>query len=279
MLNIVARSTGREADVIWFGSRPVADHDVSTVRYTFTDYLGTPILQTSPSAAIVWRAEYEPFGDTYLLRAGTAPDDQPLRFPGQQIAIETSAGHENYNIFRWYRSGWGRYTQADPPGLGASTSTNLYSYVDARPIVATDRLGLVSSQAECPKNACCTMKAMQEEFQKAWTYALTHQKDYDLSIGSLCSGQSCYDSANFLQKDIEQFVKPKCWITSTQLTKGGPLGKAINPITKWLFGINAWVHYVVKFTPCNADLPAKYIDLYTFPNSGPLSPNQELEYP
>ena len=56
MLNIAARTTGRTADVIWFGSRPIADHDGSTVRYTFTDHLGTPILQTSASAAIVWRA-------------------------------------------------------------------------------------------------------------------------------------------------------------------------------------------------------------------------------
>lgn len=23
---------------------------------------------------------------------------------------------ENYNVFRWYRAGWGRYTQADPLG-------------------------------------------------------------------------------------------------------------------------------------------------------------------
>lgn len=25
---------------------------------------------------------------------------------------------ENYNVFRWYRAGWGRYTQADPIGVG-----------------------------------------------------------------------------------------------------------------------------------------------------------------
>lgn len=27
MLNLASHSTGRTADVIWFGSRPVADHD------------------------------------------------------------------------------------------------------------------------------------------------------------------------------------------------------------------------------------------------------------
>ncbi|HEV7237955.1 MAG TPA: RHS repeat-associated core domain-containing protein [Thermoanaerobaculia bacterium] len=138
MLNIVSPTTGRTADVIWFGSRPVADHDKTTLRYTFTDHLGTPILQTTSAAAVVWRAEYEPFGKVHALRAGTIADDQPLRFPGQQVAYRTAAGEENYNIFRWYRSGWGRYTQADPIGLIGRE----YPYASNNPILHTDMLGL-----------------------------------------------------------------------------------------------------------------------------------------
>jgi hypothetical protein len=33
---------------------------------------------------------------------------------------------ENYNIFRWYRDGWGRYTQSDP--LRLRVGSNLYDY-------------------------------------------------------------------------------------------------------------------------------------------------------
>jgi RHS repeat-associated protein len=142
MLNIVSRTTGRTADVIWFSSRPVADHSGATVRYTFTDHLGTPILQTSSTAAVVWRAEYEPFGNVHQLRAGTAADDQPLRFPGQQVAFTTAAGEEDYNIFRWYRGEWGRYTQADPAGVQASPS--LYAYADDNPLWSVDPLGLMT---------------------------------------------------------------------------------------------------------------------------------------
>lgn len=47
----------------------------------------------------------------------------------------------SYNIFRWYRSGWGRYTQADPIGLGGS---NLYSYANSNPTMYRDPLGLVT---------------------------------------------------------------------------------------------------------------------------------------
>jgi RHS repeat-associated protein len=49
---------------------------------------------------------------------------------------------ENYNIHRWYRSGWGRYTQTDP--LGVVENPALYSYAANSPITAVDPLGLWS---------------------------------------------------------------------------------------------------------------------------------------
>jgi RHS repeat-associated protein len=151
MLNVAAPSTGRTADVIWFGSHPVADHGPSELRYTFTDHLGTPILQTTPTASIVWRVEHEPYGQIYTTRTGIA-DDQPLRFAGQQVAHTTPAGEETYNIFRWYRSGWGRYSSADPLLTSAidfthfpietNPATQPYSYAAGNPIQYVDPLGL-----------------------------------------------------------------------------------------------------------------------------------------
>jgi RHS repeat-associated protein len=160
MMNIVTPT--RTADVIWFGSHPVADHGAGGVRHTFTDHLGTPILQTTSTAAVTWRAEHEPFGNVYTLRAGTVTDDQPLRFPGQQVAYRTAAGEESYNIFRWYRSGWGRYIQADrlPKPL------HVFDYTDGNPISFVDPLGLIKliynyQQSTSPmgfKNGCTQYK-------------------------------------------------------------------------------------------------------------------------
>ena len=85
------------------------------------------------------------------LRTGTGRH-QPLRLPGQEA--EQLGGEPNgvtdrsYNIFRWYRAGWGRYTQADP--LGVEEDRNLFRYVRNNPLSLTDPLGL---QAE----VCCRL--------------------------------------------------------------------------------------------------------------------------
>lgn len=59
-----------------------------------------------------------------------------------------------YNIFRWHRSGWGRYTQADPIGLQAGQ--NLYAYVEGNPINLIDPFGLIS-QSELDAMDCCKL--------------------------------------------------------------------------------------------------------------------------
>ena len=55
---------------------------------------------------------------------------------------------ENYNVFRWYRAGWGRYTQADPIGLHGEL--NLFGYAQANPQAATDPLGTAPTLPQFP---------------------------------------------------------------------------------------------------------------------------------
>ncbi|HEU4889004.1 MAG TPA: RHS repeat-associated core domain-containing protein, partial [Thermoanaerobaculia bacterium] len=139
-------------DFVWLGSIPVAQfEDGALPRFTFADHLGTPLLQTDPSARLIWRVESEPFGNTWSMRAGRA-GDQPLRFPGQELAQTFGGTEERYNIFRWYRSGWGRYTQADPMGaLWGDRQLSLYGYAFNDPIGATDPWGLIAGpMTKCP---------------------------------------------------------------------------------------------------------------------------------
>lgn len=127
-----------EWEYIWFGGEPLVQVEVATgtVRYYFNDHLATPKLQTDAAGSVVWRLEHEPYGQEFTYPvAGQHP--QPLRFPGQEAQSVPSA---RYNIFRWYRSGWGRFTQSDPAGL--KRGLNLYGYAGADPISFLDPLGL-----------------------------------------------------------------------------------------------------------------------------------------
>ena len=126
-------------EIVWFAGRPVAHvTPAGPALYTFADHLGTPILQTDAVGTVTWRVEYEPFGNVYEVREGTRTA-QPLRFPGQEVAMTWEGPEENYNIFRWYKGGWGKYTQSDPLGLAADL--NLYSYGAANPLRSIDPLG------------------------------------------------------------------------------------------------------------------------------------------
>jgi hypothetical protein len=98
-------------EYIWFPGHPVAQSDTAgATSWTFTDHLGTPILQTSAAQGITWRAEYEPYGAVYNLRS--LDQHQPLRLPGQEAEQLNSGangvGSRSYNINRWYEPAAGR---------------------------------------------------------------------------------------------------------------------------------------------------------------------------
>ena len=135
--------------IIWFGDLPVAQYDIDgsldaleeptiTLRYTFTDHLGTPTIQTDETGGLAWRAEYDPYGTIHTFVTGSR-QDQPLRLPGQEDSylVRGDVG-DYYNIFRWYRAGWGRYTQADPIGIPGKE----FPYASDNPVLNTDVLGL-----------------------------------------------------------------------------------------------------------------------------------------
>jgi RHS repeat-associated protein len=140
-----------ESVYVWFGDRPIAQalkEPEMPLRYTFADHLGTPLLQTDPDASIAWRAEYEPYGTVYSYRASDETDRQALRFPGQEYD-EFTQEETSYNIFRWYRAGWGRYSQADPIGVGGRDfrqydllrTTDAFGYAEQDPILKIDPTG------------------------------------------------------------------------------------------------------------------------------------------
>ena len=131
-------------DYIWFGDRPVAQLDSASTHWVFADDLQTPLAQTEANGSISWQAESEPYGKIFSLRAGDV--HQPLRMPGQ-VSEQFDTGANgltklSYNNARWYRPGFGRYTQSDP--IGMAGGTNPYAYAGDNPLSFDDPSGLTA---------------------------------------------------------------------------------------------------------------------------------------
>jgi RHS repeat-associated protein len=145
-------------ETVWLNDLPVATLRPNgtgiSIYYVHADQLGSPRLVTRPADnVIMWRWDTDPFGTA-------VPNQNPasqgtfvynLRFPGQYYQAETGL---NYNYFRDYDPGSGRYVESDPIGLkGGSYST--YSYVNSNPISNKDPLGLMCT----PGVGCYTTPA------------------------------------------------------------------------------------------------------------------------
>ncbi len=114
-----------------------------------TDHLGTPRVVKDDQRRPVWQWPYSAFGDNKptgpLIEArkpptqlsATKPIEFGLRFPGQ---YEDADAGLNYNLFRWYHSKGGRFTQADP--VGARGGLNRFAYVEGNPLSYIDPKGL-----------------------------------------------------------------------------------------------------------------------------------------
>lgn len=116
------------------------------IYFVHSDHLGTPQKLTDESGAVVWSADYQPFGDVSL-QASTVISN--IRFPGQYFDAETGL---HYNYFRNYEPTTGRYLESDPIGLLAGFNT--YAYVHNDPLNYTDPYGLVTCRPGTPSIQC-----------------------------------------------------------------------------------------------------------------------------
>jgi RHS repeat-associated protein len=119
---------------LFFNGQMLVMMENDALYYVHNDHLGTPQTITDEDQAIVWQAEYSPFGEMTLVIESVVNN---VRFPGQYFDLESGF---YYNYFRYYDPGLGRYITADPIGLGGGVNT--YAYTEGNPINFTDSLGL-----------------------------------------------------------------------------------------------------------------------------------------
>ena len=102
--------------------------------YMHNDHLGTPQMITDANRDVVWKGRMMPFG---RMDVEVEVVTNHRRFAGQHYDIESAL---NYNYFRNYDPGLGRYIQSDPTGLRGGLNT--YAYAASNPLGNVDPYGL-----------------------------------------------------------------------------------------------------------------------------------------
>lgn len=215
--------------VIWFGDLPVGVLVGATtaqkLHYVEADALGTPRAVIDPTrgtqgiAVWTWNLNGEAFGTT-------APSQNPdgdatsfvfnMRFPGQRY---DSASGLNYNYFRDYEPGTGRYSQSDPIGLGGGAST--YGYVGGAPLDSSDSLGLFvdSVRWTCLRDPTFCAELLGDLSQG--------QADLQRRLGNDCLAQY-YDAAADLANSFAPFLEN----LSLARDVGRSIGNALGDISR-----------------------------------------------
>jgi RHS repeat-associated protein len=146
-------------EYIWLQGMPVAvvindssnpSPSITQMFYIHADHLNTPRVVVNRAGAMRWSWMAEPFGSNSESNnpQGLGVFGFNLRMPGQYFDAESGL---NYNYFRSYDSGVGRYTQSDPIGLEGGINT--YSYAESQPTSLFDPTGLATYMCTQPLHA------------------------------------------------------------------------------------------------------------------------------
>lgn len=161
--------------------------------WAHTDHLGSGRKLTNTSGTVIYRAEMDPHGQI-LYEWAQSGSSQFFLNSHKFTGYERDASNLNYAKARTYYHGRGRFTQADPLGLGAADLTNpqslnLYGYVGNDPTNFVDPSGL---NEEAPDIRIVTWEPYSDYMRFLW-YLLFYNRygggggatgGYDSSGGS-----------------------------------------------------------------------------------------------
>ena len=113
------------------------------LRYQLDNHLGSASLELDESASIISYEEYYPYGDTSYRAGRTASEvsRKRYRYTGKEKDEESGL---YYHGARYYACWLGRWTAADPIGIG--DGLNVYMYVRGNPVKLQDPNGTESEE-------------------------------------------------------------------------------------------------------------------------------------
>ncbi len=113
---------------------------IGRVRYQLGNHLGSAVLELDDTGQIISHEEYHPYGSTAWWAAdSTAVSRRRYRYTGMERDEET--GLQCHGV-RYYAPWLGRWTSADPIGLG--DGVNRFQYCHANPTCTQDNSGMAA---------------------------------------------------------------------------------------------------------------------------------------
>jgi len=122
----------------------------TVVRYQLDNHLGSASLELDETAAVVSYEEYYPYGDTSYQagRSASEVSQKRYRYTGKEKDEESGL---YYHGARYYACWLGRWTAADPIGVG--DGVNLYMYVRGNPVRLHDPSGNGSEEERISRSS------------------------------------------------------------------------------------------------------------------------------
>ena len=139
------------------------------VRYQFTNQLGSAIVELDDAAQVITYEEYFPYGSTsYQTVRSQTETPKRYRYTGMERDEESGL---NYHAKRYYATWLGRWTAADPIGIGKEV--NLFGYSMQNPINkvdpdGSDPIGVGTCKREDPLTITVAVKNF--EYVEPTTY-------------------------------------------------------------------------------------------------------------
>ena len=204
----VGNDTAAGEEVIYLDDLPIAITISGNLSYLETDHLGSPRIAANPATnARQWKWDFfgDAFGGNEPEVAATGGIDVRLRYPGQYA----DGFGINYNYFRDYEAGTGRYIESDPIGLMGGPSTfgfaygNALRYKDPKGLDGEDYLSCWVRQATTGEWLGCNQQIVRDaEASKEWQ---TFSKACSRTVEGLKCVTVCA-LAEFVGLDVHDFL-------------------------------------------------------------------------
>jgi hypothetical protein len=148
---------------------------------------------------------------------------------------------ESYNIFRWYKAGWGRYTQSDP--LGKYGDANPYAYALDNPLRYADPSGLKVFRCCREVQVNAVVNAVMQVFNYKHCFIKTDTVEAGLGPANGGPMPACpYGVPTAITNHAGQsgWAGTQCtevmsWVNETCVNNALPIGKKMGP---WTFSNN-----------------------------------------